>query len=83
MVWSIDHKLELYENLDCINKSFWNKVIGDIFIFDEFGKYLEDNIGDLKVKTIQDFAEYCDHSNFENHLLLISQADITIYRNRR
>ena len=70
----------LYENLDCINKSILEQGYrGIIFIFDEFGKYLEDNIGDLKVKTIQDFAEYCDHSNFENHLLLISHKQILQY----
>lgn len=70
----------LYENLDYINAHILEQDYkGIIFIFDEFGKYLEDNISDLKVKAIQDFAEYCDHSNFENHLLLISHKQILQY----
>ncbi|WP_077369749.1 hypothetical protein [Anaerosalibacter sp. Marseille-P3206] len=70
----------LYENLDYINSVILKQGYrGIIFIFDEFGKYLEDNIKGLKVKTIQDFAEYCDHSNFENYFLLISHKQLLQY----
>ena len=70
----------LYENLDRINEMVVNADYrGIIFIFDEFGKYLEDNIKKLNAKTIQDFAEYCNHNDFQNHIIFISHKQILQY----
>lgn len=54
---------------------------GVIYIFDEFGRYLESNIDELDVKEIQDMAEYC---NFESNsfLFLITHKDIFQYTNK-
>lgn len=69
-----------YENLDIINSSVEKHGYkGIIYIFDEFGKYLEDNIENIKVKTIQDLAEYCDHGQFNNFIILVSHKEILQY----
>ena len=55
---------------------------GIVFVFDEFGRYIEDNIKSIKVKEIQDIAEYCDHSDGNVHILLVSHMEINQYTQR-
>ena len=70
----------LENNLDEINEILPNHGYkGIIFIFDEFGRYLEDNISTIRAKTIQDLAEYCDHGVYDTHLILISHREIMQY----
>ena len=66
-------------NLDKANAAVAGKFKGIIFIFDEFGRYIEDNSDDIRVKDIQDMAEYCDHSNCENYLILVSHKQLSLY----
>ena len=51
---------------------------GVLYIFDEFGRFLENNIESLDVKQIQDAAEYCN-SGTDSSLVLISHKDIFQY----
>lgn len=72
--------ISFYENLNIINETVLKfKYRGIVFIFDEFGKYLEDNITNINVKSIQDLAEYCDHGQFDNNLILVSHKEILQY----
>lgn len=54
---------------------------GVIYVFDEFGRYLETNINKIDVKEIQDMAEYCngDHNSI---MFLITHKDIFQYTNK-
>lgn len=71
---------DLSQNLDETNLFIIeNGYRGIVFIFDEFGRYLEDYMESFKIKSLQDLAEYCDHRHFDNHLLLISHQDISLY----
>ncbi|MGX6591717.1 hypothetical protein [Cetobacterium ceti] len=54
---------------------------GIIYIFDEFGRYLETNIKKIDVKDIQDMSEYCNNENASS-LLMITHKDIFQYTNR-
>ena len=69
----------LLGNLDKVNAAIIGKFKGIVFIFDEFGRYIEDNGDDIRVKDIQDMAEYCDHSGYENHLILVSHKQLSMY----
>jgi hypothetical protein len=69
----------LIDNLDEVNCTINEKYSGIVFIFDEFGRYIEDNIRTIKVKELQDLAEYCDHSKYDNHLILVSHKEISQY----
>lgn len=69
----------LIGNLDKANISIAGKYKGIIFIFDEFGRYIEDNGDKIRVKDIQDMAEYCDHANYDNHLILVSHKQLSMY----
>lgn len=69
----------LSENLDEVNKTISSDYRGIVFIFDEFGRYLEDNINKIKIKSVQDIAEYCDHSKYDNHIILVSHKEISQY----
>lgn len=71
---------DLSQNLDETNLFLNEKGYrGIIFIFDEFGRYLEDYMDNFKIKSLQDLAEYCDHRGYDNHLLLISHQEILLY----
>ena len=75
---------ELYEN---VVKSLKTKGYSGIYvIYDEFSKYLENNIVETTkrdTKTLQDFAEKCNRSGKEQlHLMLISHKEITSYIDR-
>ncbi len=54
---------------------------GVLYVFDEFGRFLENNIESLDVKQIQDAAEYCN-SGTDSSLFLISHKDIFQYSQR-
>lgn len=69
----------LIDNLNTANAAIQDKYKGIIFVFDEFGRYVEDYGETLKVKTIQDFAEYCDHSDYDNYLILVSHKQLSMY----
>lgn len=69
----------LLGNLAKANEAIEGKFKGIVFIFDEFGRYIEDNGDDIRVKDIQDMAEYCDHSDYENHLILVSHKQLSMY----
>ena len=47
----------LSEAIKQANMAISKEYCGIIFIFDEFGRYIEDNIKSVKVKSIQDLAE--------------------------
>lgn len=72
----------LSDNLNQANEVIANDYQGIVFVFDEFGRYIEDNGETIKVKTIQDFAEYCDHSDSENHLILVSHKQLSLYTDK-
>ena len=72
----------LIDNLNQANEAIVDKYQGIVFVFDEFGRYIEDNGETIKVKTIQDFAEYCDHSDYENHLILVSHKQLSLYTDK-
>lgn len=82
MTFGVDFIYEatnLIDNLDEANTVICKDFSGIIFIFDEFGRYLEDNIKTIKVKSVQDLAEYCDHGNYDTHLILVSHKEIGLY----
>lgn len=72
----------LIDNLNQANEAIKDEYQGIVFVFDEFGRYIEDNGETIKVKTIQDFAEYCDHSDYENHLILVSHKQLSLYTDK-
>lgn len=70
------------DTLNQANKAIANDYSGILFIFDEFGRYMEDNLKKIKVKSVQDLAEYCDHCEGNNHILLVSHKEISQYTQR-
>lgn len=72
----------LTESLTQATEAISDKYSGMIFIFDEFGRYIEDNIKKIKVRSVQDIAEYCDHGNGNNHIFLVSHKEISLYTQR-
>lgn len=69
----------LIDNLNATNEAIKDKFCGIIIIFDEFGRYVEDYGEMLKVKTVQDLAEYCDHSDYDNYIFLVSHKALSLY----
>lgn len=83
MTFGIDFIYEtsnLEDTLKDVNNTISNQFSEIVFIFDEFGKYLEDNLKNIQVKQIQDLAEFCDRSN--NRLILVSHKQIALYTNK-
>lgn len=72
----------LAETLSQAYQAISAEYSGIIFIFDEFGRYMEDNIKKIKVKSVQDLAEYCDHSEGNHHIILVSHKEISQYTQR-
>lgn len=72
----------LSETLDQANSAIDNNYSGIVFIFDEFGRYIEDNIKKIRVKDVQDLAEYCDHCAANDHIILVSHKEISQYTKR-
>ena len=69
----------LIDNMNHANEAIKDKYRGIVLIFDEFGRYVEDYGEVLKVKAVQDLAEYCDHSNYNNYLILVSHKQLSMY----
>lgn len=69
----------MFEIINQTNDAITDRYAGIVFIFDEFGRYIEDNLKRIKVKSIQDLAEYCDHCHGNNHILLVSHKEISQY----
>jgi len=55
---------------------------GVLYVFDEFGRYLESNIKNIDVKEIQDAAEFCNRSNSKSNLVLISHKGLFQYADK-
>ncbi len=72
----------LIENINKANKAISKTKRGIVFIFDEFGRYLEDEGETLKVKSIQDLAEYCDHGDYNTHIILVSHKQLSLYTDK-
>lgn len=72
----------LIENLNKANQVIGSTRRGIVFIFDEFGRYLEDQGESLKVKSIQDLAEYCDHGDYNNYIILVSHKQLSLYTDK-
>ena len=72
----------LADTLSQVYQAISDEYSGIIFIFDEFGRYMEDNIKKIKVKSVQDLAEYCDHSEGNHHIILVSHKEISQYTQR-
>lgn len=75
----------IYETADIIeilqqaNHEIADRYSGIIFIFDEFGRYMEDNIKNIRIISVQRIAEFCDHSAWNNHIILVSHKEIAQY----
>lgn len=69
----------LIDNMNFANEAIKDKYKGIVLVFDEFGRYVEDYGEILKVKAVQDLAEYCDHSDYNNHLILVSHKQLSMY----
>lgn len=72
----------LEDSINQANKALNDEYCGIVFIFDEFGRYIEDNIKRIKVKSVQNMAEFCDHSTGNNHIILVSHKEISQYTQR-
>ncbi len=82
ITYGVDFVYEVASISDAIkqaNDAISDSYSGIVFIFDEFGRYLEDNIKSIKVKSVQDLAECCDHSDGNNHIILVSHREISLY----
>ena len=71
----------LIDNMNYANEAIKDRFRGIVLVFDEFGRYVEDYGEVLKVKTVQDLAEYCDHSDYNNYLILVSHKQLSLYTN--
>lgn len=85
MTYGVPFVYETSNLADSIKQAYLSvseKYSGFIFIFDEFGRYIEDNIKRIRVKQIQDLAEYCDHGEGNNHIILVSHKEISLYTSK-
>lgn len=69
----------IVDAIDQVNEVTQNRYAGIVFIFDEFGRYMEDNLKSIKVSQIQQLSEYCDHGDGNNHIILVSHKEISQY----
>lgn len=86
MTFGVKYIYEVTNILDTINQAnqaLESEYEGIVFIFDEFGRYIEDNIKKIKVKTIQDLAEFCDHCQGNHHIILVSHMEISQYTQKQ
>ena len=72
----------LVENINRANEAICESKRGIVFVFDEFGRYLEDVGESLKVKSIQNLAELCDHGDYNNHIILVSHKQLSLYTSK-
>ena len=68
--------IEIMKEFEGVAKQ--NGYTGVIYVFDEFGRYLEQNITNIDVKQVQDAAEFCN-SGGDSSLFLITHKDIFQY----
>jgi hypothetical protein len=52
---------------------------GVLYLFDEFGRYLESSIEKIDVKEVQDIGEYCNDFNTSSYFVAITHKDIFQY----
>jgi len=74
----IENILEEFEK-NVISSGEYNGVI---YVFDEFGRYLESNINKIDVKEIQDMSEYCNDIYKKSSFFAITHKDIFQYTNK-
>ena len=72
----------MLDNIALANNVIADEYIGIIFVFDEFGRYIEDIGESIKVKDVQDLAEFCDHSDFDDYLILVSHKQLSLYTDK-
>lgn len=78
---------ETYFDITKLVSNFESEILkktsykGIIYVFDEFGRYLESNINKIDVKEVQDMAEYCNSDN-SSYLFLVTHKDIFQYTNK-
>lgn len=72
----------LIDNISLANDLIKNDYQGMIFVFDEFGRYVEDAGENIRVKDIQDLAEFCDHSDYNDYLILVSHKQLSLYTDK-
>ncbi|MEI7884699.1 MAG: hypothetical protein WCI30_05045 [Clostridia bacterium] len=71
----------LIDNITLANNTIKDNYRGIVFVFDEFGRYIEDSGENIRVKDVQDLAEFCDHSDFDDYLVLVSHKQLSLYTN--
>ncbi len=78
-----ESNFQILDLLEDFEKQVIEKTLytGIVYVFDEFGRYLESNIDKLDVKEIQDMAEYCNLES-NSFLFLITHKDIFQYTNK-
>jgi len=52
---------------------------GVIYVFDEFGRYLETNLHSIDVKEVQDMSEFCNRTNSKSSLILSTHKGLFQY----
>lgn len=72
----------MIDNIILANSAMEDDYRGIIFVFDEFGRYIEDIGENIKVKDVQDLAEFCDHSDFDDYLILVSHKQLSLYTDK-
>lgn len=72
----------LLDNIELANSVIKDEYRGIVFIFDEFGRYIEDSGEEIQVKQVQDLAEFCDHSDYDDHLILVSHKVLSLYTDK-
>jgi len=80
------NNLEKTSNIQNLLKDIEIQVLkrgysGIVYIFDEFGRYLETGINEIDVKEVQDLAEYCNNENSSN-VFLITHKNLFQYTSR-
>jgi len=82
-VFSPLYYVDLIEYIQGIEKQLKIKGYDGLYItFDEFGKYLEENIGSINTKDVQSLAEYCNAKDSNTGLILITHKDFAQYTNK-
>jgi len=72
----------LLDNIELANSVIKDEYRGIVFVFDEFGRYIEDAGEDIKVKLVQDLAEFCDHSDYDDYFILVSHKQLSLYTDK-
>lgn len=72
----------MIDNITLANSVIAENYRGIIFVFDEFGRYIEDTGENIKIKDVQDLAEFCDHSDFDDYLILVSHKQLSLYTDK-